>query len=51
MAKKLGFTEFKKSNIILQLADRSVRHPRGIAENVLVKIEKFSIPVNFEVWL
>ena len=31
----------------LQLADRSIKHPRGILENVLVKVDKFIILVDF----
>ena len=31
----------------LQLADRSVKYPRGIEEDVLVKIEDFFYPVDF----
>ena len=33
----------------LQLADQSVRYPAGIAENILVKIHNFFIPVDFVV--
>ena len=31
----------------LQLADRSVKRPRGIIEDVLIKVEKFHFPVDF----
>ncbi|XP_076885036.1 uncharacterized protein LOC143534424 [Bidens hawaiensis] len=31
----------------IQLADRSVKFPRGIVENMLVKIDKFVFPVDF----
>ena len=31
----------------LQLADQSVRYPAGVAENILVKIRNFLIPVDF----
>ncbi|CAL1405940.1 unnamed protein product [Linum trigynum] len=31
----------------LQLADRSVVHPRGIVEDLLVKVGKFTYPVDF----
>ncbi|XP_076954978.1 uncharacterized protein LOC143629637 [Bidens hawaiensis] len=30
-----------------QLADRSVKYPRGIVENMLVKIDKFVFPIGF----
>jgi len=33
----------------LQLADQSVRYPAGIAENILVKIHDFFVPVDFVV--
>ncbi|TAI91945.1 retroviral-like aspartic protease, partial [Marinilabiliaceae bacterium JC017] len=35
--------------ITLQLADRSIRHPRGVVEDVLVKIDRFVFPVDFVV--
>ena len=31
----------------LQLADRSVKVPREIVEDVLIKVDKFYFPVNF----
>ncbi|CAH9118910.1 unnamed protein product [Cuscuta europaea] len=33
----------------IQLVERSVKYPRGIAEDVLVKVDKFVIPVDFVV--
>ena len=39
--KQLGLGELKPSNITLSLADRSVKIPKGIVEDVLVKIDKF----------
>ncbi|XP_039119155.1 uncharacterized protein LOC120255386 [Dioscorea cayenensis subsp. rotundata] len=33
--------------MILQLADRSIRKPRGIIEDVLVKVDKFIFPMDF----
>ena len=44
---KLGLGELKPTSITLQLADHSVREPRGIVEDVLVKIEQFYYPVDF----
>ncbi|XP_062080164.1 uncharacterized protein LOC133784913 [Humulus lupulus] len=35
------------TTVTLQLADRSVKHPRGIIEDVLVKVDKFIFPVDF----
>ena len=31
----------------MQLADRSLIHPRGIIEDVLVKVDKFIFPTDF----
>ena len=47
--KHLGLGELKPTNITLSLADRSVKIPKGIVEDVLVKIEKFYYPVDFVV--
>ena len=47
--KQLGLGELKPTNITLSLADRSVKIPKGIVEDVLVKIHKFYYPVDFVV--
>ena len=47
--KQLGLSELKPTNITLSLADRSVKIPKGIVEDVLVKIDKFYYPVDFVV--
>ncbi|XP_052204333.1 uncharacterized protein LOC127809523 [Diospyros lotus] len=47
MCRKLGLKEIQPTTISLQLADRSVKYPSGILENVLVKVKKFIIPVDF----
>ena len=39
----------KPTNITLSLADRSVKIPKGIVEDVLVKVDKFYYPVDFVV--
>ncbi|XP_071917116.1 uncharacterized protein [Coffea arabica] len=49
VARQLGLYEFKRTNITLQLADRSIRYLLGVLENVLIKVQKFIIPVNFVV--
>ena len=46
---QLGFGELKPTPITLSLADRSVKVPKGIVEDVLVKIDKFYYPVDFVV--
>lgn len=33
--------------MILQLADRSIRCLRGIIEDVLVKVDKYVLPIDF----
>ena len=47
--KQLGLGELKPTNITLSLADISVKIPKGIVEDVLVKIDKFYYPVDFVV--
>ncbi|GJW37415.1 DNA-directed DNA polymerase [Tanacetum coccineum] len=43
----LGLGELAHTRLIVELADRTVKYPKGIAENVLVGIGKFIFPVNF----
>ncbi|CAL2257708.1 unnamed protein product [Prunus armeniaca] len=45
--KQLGLGELKPTSITLQLADRSVKIPRGMVEDVLVQVDKFYFPVDF----
>ncbi|XP_075494765.1 uncharacterized protein LOC142532332 [Primulina tabacum] len=44
---ELELGEVKPTTITLQLADRSLTYPRGIVEDVLVKIDKFIFPADF----
>jgi hypothetical protein len=44
---KLGLEELQPTSITLQLADRSIKRPRGILENVLVKVDQFILPADF----
>ncbi|XP_076929179.1 uncharacterized protein LOC143593433 [Bidens hawaiensis] len=44
---KLDLGEPKPTRMSIQLVDRSVKYPRGIVENMLVKIDKFVFPVDF----
>ncbi|XP_071739034.1 uncharacterized protein [Rutidosis leptorrhynchoides] len=39
----------KRTDIIIQLADQSIKTPRGILEDVIVKVEDFYYPVDFVV--
>lgn len=45
--KKFGHGEPKPIKMMLQLADRSTQQPRGIVEDLLVKMDKFIFPVDF----
>ncbi|XP_074342337.1 uncharacterized protein LOC141679861 [Apium graveolens] len=47
--KRLGLGELKKTRIALQLADRSIKYPLGVLEDVLVKVDRFVIPCDFVV--
>ena len=49
MFKQLSLGELKPTNSTLSLADRSVKIPKGIVEDVLVKVDKFYYPVDFVV--
>ena len=44
----LGLGELEPTNITLQLADRSVKIPRGIVKDVLVQVDKFYFSVDFD---
>ena len=46
---ELGLGELEPSNITLQLADHSMKIPRGIVKDVLVQVDKFYFPVDFVV--
>ena len=45
--RRLGLGEARPTTATLQLADISLRHPRGVIEDVLVKVEKFIFPADF----
>ena len=47
--RQLGLGELKPTNITLSLANRSLKIPKGIVEDVLVKVDKFYYPVDFVV--
>ncbi|GJR75769.1 DNA-directed DNA polymerase [Tanacetum coccineum] len=47
MYKKLGLGEPKDTRMSLELADRSIQYLRGIIENVLIKVDKFVLPIYF----
>ncbi|GJT32941.1 putative reverse transcriptase domain-containing protein [Tanacetum coccineum] len=43
----LGLGELAHTRLTVELADRTVKYPKGIAKNVLVGIGKFTFPVDF----
>ncbi|XP_039135556.1 uncharacterized protein LOC120272975 [Dioscorea cayenensis subsp. rotundata] len=44
---KFRLSDLKPTRMTLQLADRSIRHPTRIIEDVLVKVDKFIFLVDF----
>ncbi|GKD56956.1 DNA-directed DNA polymerase [Tanacetum coccineum] len=50
MYEKLGLGEPKPTRMSLELADRSIQYPRGIVENVLIKLDKFVLPIDFVIF-
>lgn len=46
---QLGLGELKPTTMTLQLADRSMKIPRGIVEDVLIKVDSFYFLVDFVV--
>jgi hypothetical protein len=44
---QLGLGELKPTSMTLQLADRSMKRPRGIIKDVLIKVDKFYFLVDF----
>ena len=49
--KQLGLGELKPTSITLSLADRSVKIPRGMIEDVLVQVDKLYYLVDFVVFI
>ncbi|XP_057999286.1 uncharacterized protein LOC131178345 [Hevea brasiliensis] len=49
ICEKLKVGDLKPTTISLQLADRSIKYPVGILENVPLKVGKFFIPMDFVV--
>ncbi|GJT63933.1 reverse transcriptase domain-containing protein [Tanacetum coccineum] len=47
--KELSLPAFTKTRMILELTDRTISTPTGIAEDVFVKVGTFFFPVNFMV--
>nr|GEV04275.1 reverse transcriptase domain-containing protein [Tanacetum cinerariifolium] len=47
--KKLSLHELTPTRMTLELADRSITHPKGVVEDVFVKVGKFYFPTDFVV--
>lgn len=44
---QLGLGELKPTTVVLQLAYRSVKKPRGVIEDVIIRVDKFCFPIDF----
>ncbi|GJZ54077.1 putative reverse transcriptase domain-containing protein [Tanacetum coccineum] len=42
-----GLGDLVYTRLTIELADRTIKHPRGISKNVLVRIGKFIFPIDF----
>ncbi|KAM0040071.1 putative aspartic peptidase domain superfamily [Helianthus debilis subsp. tardiflorus] len=47
MFDRLGLGKTNPTKMSIQLADRSVKYPQGVAENLLVKVRDFVFPSDF----
>nr|GEW18968.1 copia protein [Tanacetum cinerariifolium] len=47
--KKVSLPKLTPTRMTLELADRSITHPKGVAEDVFVKVGKFHFPTDFVV--
>ncbi|CAA0808779.1 Unknown protein, partial [Striga hermonthica] len=45
----LGLEDLRPTRMCLQLADRSIRYPKGVVEDVLVRVGRLIVPVDFVV--
>ncbi|CAL2266116.1 unnamed protein product [Prunus armeniaca] len=43
----LNLGELKKTSVSIQLADRSIKYPKGVLEDVLVKVNELIFPADF----
>ena len=49
VTQRLSLGELTPTTITLHMADRTLSHPEGILEDVLIKVGKFVVPVDFVV--
>ncbi|GJR33286.1 reverse transcriptase domain-containing protein [Tanacetum coccineum] len=47
--KKLSLPELTPTRMTLELADRSITYPKGLTEDIFVKVGKFNFPTDFVV--
>jgi len=47
MLRQIGDLEVKSTKMQLQLVDKTVKHPYGVVEDVLMKVDKFMFSVDF----
>ncbi|XP_022014732.1 uncharacterized protein LOC110914234 [Helianthus annuus] len=47
MFDRLGIGKTSPTKMSIQLADRSIKYPQGVAENLLVKVGDFVFPADF----
>ena len=45
--RRLSLGEARPTTVTLQLVDKSLKHPQGVIEDVLVKVDKFIFPADF----
>ncbi|GJR47144.1 hypothetical protein Tco_1315247, partial [Tanacetum coccineum] len=49
MYKRLGIGKLEPINMLIEMADNTKCAPKGIVENLLIKIDKFIFPVDFAI--
>ncbi|KAL6282531.1 hypothetical protein ACE6H2_013460 [Prunus campanulata] len=49
LEKRLGQGDLKPTSMILQLADRSITYPRGVIEDLIIKVDDVYLPADFVV--
>ena len=49
VAKRLGLGELTPTTMTLQMENKTLAHPKGILEDVLIKVGKVIFPVDFVV--
>ena len=46
---RLGLCKLKSTPMTFQLADASIKHMKGIVEDLMVQVDKFKVPMDFVV--